>query len=91
MANSESNYYKYLQGDLLNNRYLRVNSLNEGSFGVVSIAKDTLNGNKLVAVKYNTGKLSDFEAYNEVKPRDNITNKLSSVNTEVKSFSLDSN
>ena len=90
MANSESDYYKYLQGDLLNNRYLRVNSLNEGSFGVVSIAKDTLNGNKLVAVKYNTGKLSDFEAYNEVKPRDNITNKLSSVNTEVKSFSLDS-
>ena len=44
MATSESDYYKYLQGDLLNNRYLRVNSLNEGSFGVVSIAKDTLMG-----------------------------------------------
>lgn len=58
-------YQEYLHGGLLNGRYLKVKGINEGSFGIVSVAKDTFNNDKLVAVKYNTGKLSDFAAYQQ--------------------------
>lgn len=77
-------YSNYLHGGLLNNRYLRVKGLNEGSFGIVSIAKDTKEGDKLVAVKYNTGRLGDFEAYqNKTCSNDHVVG--------VRSVSLNSN
>jgi serine/threonine protein kinase len=79
----ESDYYTYLHGGLLHDRYERVKGLNEGSFGIVSIAKDTKDNNKLVAVKYNTGRLSDFEAYqNQQPPHSN--------GIDIRSISLDS-
>lgn len=45
-------YELYNHGQLLNDRYLKVEDLSEGSYGLVSLAKDTKNENKLVAVKY---------------------------------------
>lgn len=45
-------YNKYTQGGLLRNRYLKVADISEGSYGLVSVASDTKNGDKLVAVKY---------------------------------------
>lgn len=46
-----SPYQLYKQGNLLNNRYQKKNDISEGSYGLVSLAKD-LRKNKLVAVKY---------------------------------------
>lgn len=82
MAPPEFDYYDYLHGGLLHDRYLRVKSLNEGSFGIVSIAKDMKDNEKLVAVKYNTGRLTDFEAFQ--------TQSQSAKNLDVKSVSLNS-
>lgn len=45
-------YERYNRGQLLNDRYLKVEDISEGSYGLVSLAKDTINDNKLVAVKY---------------------------------------
>ena len=45
-------YNKYNEGALLRNRYLKVADISEGSYGLVSVATDTKNGDKLVAVKY---------------------------------------
>ncbi|SGZ47175.1 CIC11C00000002008 [Sungouiella intermedia] len=45
-------YERYNRGQLLNDRYLKVEDISEGSYGLVSLAKDTKNENTLVAVKY---------------------------------------
>lgn len=45
-------YERYNHGQLLNDRYLKVEDISEGSYGLVSLAKDTKKENKLVAVKY---------------------------------------
>lgn len=44
-------YERYDHGGLLNSRYVKVADVSEGSYGIVSLAKDT-KVNKLVAVKY---------------------------------------
>lgn len=87
MTTTEPNYYDYVQGGLLNQRYVRVRGLNEGSFGIVSIARDTKHNDQLVAVKYNTGRLSDFEAYqNEQKTKSYMVDVRSvSLNSKTKS------
>lgn len=45
-------YEKYDSGALLNNKYLKVADISEGSYGLVSVAKDTTADNKLVAIKF---------------------------------------
>lgn len=45
-------YNRYDRGDLLKERYLKVADISEGSYGLVSLAKDTTLDNKLVAVKF---------------------------------------
>lgn len=87
MTTPDTTYYDYLQGAALNGRYIRVKGLNEGSFGIVSIAKDIQNDNQLVAVKYNTGRLSDFETYqNEQKTKSHVVDVRSvSLNSKTKS------
>ncbi|OBA20100.1 kinase-like protein [Metschnikowia bicuspidata var. bicuspidata NRRL YB-4993] len=45
-------YEKYDHGGLLKNRYSKVSDISEGSYGLVSLAKDQDNENALVAVKY---------------------------------------
>lgn len=45
-------YENYEHGALLRDRYKKVNDISEGSYGMVSIAKDTAHENKLVAIKY---------------------------------------
>lgn len=45
-------YEKYDHGELLKNRYSKVSDISEGSYGLVSLAKDKQNDNALVAVKY---------------------------------------
>ncbi|QPG73128.1 hypothetical protein FOA43_000433 [Brettanomyces nanus] len=67
-------YQRFLNGGLLHNRYTRVEGLNEGSFGIVSLAKDALNGSKLVALKYNTGELEDFEAFEQKEAKTTYAN-----------------
>lgn len=47
-------YENYRNGGLLRDRYLKVEDISEGAYGVVSLAHDTLNNNKPVAVKYIT-------------------------------------
>ncbi|GMF08851.1 unnamed protein product [[Candida] boidinii] len=47
-------YSKYNKGELLHDKYLKIHDISEGSFGIVSLAKDVTNSNKLVAVKYIT-------------------------------------
>lgn len=89
MTVSESSYTDYLYGGLLHGRYLRIKGLNEGSFGIVSIAKDIKDNDKLVAVKYNTGKLSDFEAYQKSQTENiNLINEVRSVSLNSKTRSV---
>lgn len=45
-------YNRYDRGDLLKDRYLKVADISEGSYGLVSLAKDTTLDDKLVAVKF---------------------------------------
>lgn len=45
-------YSDYDSGGLLHGRYAKVHDISEGSYGLVSLAKDTANQNTLVAVKY---------------------------------------
>lgn len=45
-------YETYDKGGLLRDRYLKVSDISEGSYGLVSVAKDTTKNNKLVAVKF---------------------------------------
>lgn len=45
-------YEKYAHGSLLQNRYIKVADISEGSYGVVTLAKDTAHNDCLVAVKY---------------------------------------
>lgn len=45
-------FEQYDKGELLRDRYLKVNDISEGSYGLVSVAKDTRNNNCLVAVKF---------------------------------------
>ncbi|ODV86251.1 hypothetical protein CANARDRAFT_182004, partial [[Candida] arabinofermentans NRRL YB-2248] len=52
-------YKNYCKGGVLNSRYVKVSSISEGSFGVVSLAKD-LEKDRLVALKYNTAYSNDF-------------------------------
>lgn len=85
-------YQDYLQGALLRGRYRRVRALNEGAFGIVSVATDTLNEDKLVAIKYNTGKLSDFANYtppstSSQKQQDGAIHETRSVSLQSKTKS----
>lgn len=45
-------YEKYDSGALLKDKYLKVADISEGSYGLVSVAKDTKADNKLVAIKF---------------------------------------
>ncbi|WEJ94347.1 cAMP-dependent protein kinase catalytic subunit [Yamadazyma tenuis] len=45
-------YEHYNNGDLLKNRYSKIADLSEGSYGLVTLAKDTKLDSRLVAVKY---------------------------------------
>lgn len=45
-------YNRYDRGGLLKDRYLKVADISEGSYGLVSLAKDTKLSDKLVAVKF---------------------------------------
>ena len=90
MTKPDSDYQRYLEGELLRGRYLKVRALNEGSFGIVSIAEDTNNDSQLVAVKYNTGRLADFASYESSSDDDRSPRDNGSPNNEVKSFSLNS-
>ena len=45
-------FERYDKGELLRDRYLKVNDISEGSYGLVSVAKDTRNNDCLVAVKF---------------------------------------
>lgn len=45
-------YEKYDSGELLNSRYSKVSDISEGSYGLVSLAKDIKKENALVAVKF---------------------------------------
>lgn len=45
-------YERYNRGSLLNERYSKVADISEGSYGLVSLAKDTKTNDTLVAVKY---------------------------------------
>ncbi|KAK6462354.1 serine/threonine protein kinase [Scheffersomyces coipomensis] len=45
-------YEKYDHGALLRGRYQKSGDISEGSYGLVSLAKDTLQNNTLVAVKF---------------------------------------
>lgn len=45
-------YERYDKGGLLHDRYLKVADISEGLYGLVSLAKDTAHGDRLVAVKY---------------------------------------
>lgn len=45
-------YNKYSEGGLLRDRYRKIADLSEGSYGLVSVAKDTKLDNRLVAIKY---------------------------------------
>lgn len=45
-------YNQYNEGRLLRKRYLKVADISEGSYGLVSVAADTKNNDKLVAIKY---------------------------------------
>ncbi|KAH3662254.1 hypothetical protein OGAPHI_005502 [Ogataea philodendri] len=56
-------YKDYVDGKLLNGRYLKVNDISEGSFGIVSLAKDVKNNDRLVALKYNSTNISDFTTF----------------------------
>lgn len=67
-------YKSFLEGKLLKDRYLRVEGINEGSFGVVSLAKDTKKKNMLVALKYNTSSMEDFKAFEGADGKSNYAN-----------------
>ncbi|VEU21030.1 DEKNAAC102021 [Brettanomyces naardenensis] len=67
-------YQSFLNGGLLHDRYVRVEGINEGSFGIVSLARDTLNNDSLVALKYNTGRLEDFEAFEQKEAKSSYAN-----------------
>ncbi|CAK9435548.1 uncharacterized protein LODBEIA_P02750 [Lodderomyces beijingensis] len=45
-------FEQYEKGGLLRNRYSKVSDISEGSYGLVSVARDTKRNNLLVAVKY---------------------------------------
>lgn len=45
-------YEKYDNGELLNGRYAKVTDISEGSYGLVSLARDSKRDNAYVAVKY---------------------------------------
>lgn len=45
-------YEKYDNGELLNGRYAKVADISEGSYGLVSLARDTKRNDAYVAVKY---------------------------------------
>lgn len=45
-------YEKYDSGELLNGRYSKAADISEGSYGLVSLARDLLRDNAYVAVKY---------------------------------------
>lgn len=45
-------YEKYDNGELLNGRYAKVADISEGSYGLVSLARDSHQNNKYVAIKF---------------------------------------
>lgn len=45
-------FEQYDKGSLLRDRYLKISDISEGSYGLVSVAKDTKVNNRLVAVKF---------------------------------------
>ncbi|CDK24850.1 unnamed protein product [Kuraishia capsulata CBS 1993] len=54
-------YKDYRDGGLLQDRYLKIGDISEGSFGIVTLAQDTKSNDTLVAVKYITQDPSDFK------------------------------
>lgn len=56
-------FQSFIKGGLLHDRYHWVEGINEGSFGIVTLAKDTKNNNRLVALKYNTYSADDFRSF----------------------------
>lgn len=61
-------YEKYDNGSLLRKRYLKVADISKGSYGLVSLAKDTKLDNKLVAVKFIYP--LDYKSENKINDRD---------------------
>jgi protein-serine/threonine kinase len=45
-------YENYENGGLLHDRYKKISDISEGSYGMVSVAKDTKRADKVVAIKY---------------------------------------
>ncbi|ODV93928.1 hypothetical protein PACTADRAFT_45444, partial [Pachysolen tannophilus NRRL Y-2460] len=76
-------YDNYNNGGLLADRYLKVEDISEGSYGIVSLAKDTKSNDRLVAVKYitqfvrNNDKNDDL-ILEEAKQEIDILHKLNS-------------
>lgn len=66
-------YDKYDRGGLLHDRYVKVTDISEGSYGLVSLAKDTKLGNALVAVKYIYP--VDYERTKQFKQLSNTTGR----------------
>ncbi|ANZ75627.1 BA75_03041T0 [Komagataella pastoris] len=79
------------EGALLNNRYLKVRDISEGSFGLVFLAKDTRENDKLVAVKY-VASPNEITRYKEMRLKNNfsdISDTASSDNNSVPTTSTD--
>ncbi|CUM63999.1 uncharacterized protein PRCAT00001587001 [Priceomyces carsonii] len=47
-----SDYEKYDKGELLRGKYRKIADISEGSYGIVSLAKDVKNNDRLLAVKF---------------------------------------
>lgn len=77
------NYERYNRGSLLNERYLKVEDISEGSYGLVSLAQDTKFDNKLVAVKYIFP--ADYDRSNRYKELWNKTGRATSSPAKLRS------
>lgn len=76
-------YESYDRGELLHNRYSKVNDISEGSYGLVSLAKDTKNENVLVAVKYIFP--IDYKRSKQISQLSNTTGRATSSPAKLRS------
>lgn len=76
-------YEKYDHGGLLHDRYIKVADISEGSYGLVSLAKDTKFSNTLVAVKFIYP--VDFERTQQYKQLSNATGRATSSPAKLRS------
>lgn len=88
-------YEVYGKGGLLRNQYQKVSDISEGSYGLVSVAKDTKNQDKLVAVKfiypidYKKDKAGDNEVKHSSRPSSSPAElRTSNVNKRTQSSIL---